>query len=1117
MRSRASHLTLKQSTILALSILSLAICLWPTRGAAQEVTATINGTITDPTGSVVANADATATDLDRGTVWPTKSNQQGFFNLTRLPIGRYSLRVTAPGFRTAVQSPIELQLNQTANLSIQLVVGQNSESVNVTSEAPLLQTESTTVGTVIDERSNVNLPLATRNYLQLTLVTPGVVTPSPSGFSTGGQTVGESSRPEINGNRFTANDYVLDGMDNNQMSDNFVGYAPQPDAIQEFNLITQNAPADFGNYMGGIISAVIKSGTNSFHGSVFEFLRNDVFNANEWSHKLQTPFNPRAKFRFNQFGAAVGGPILKNKLFFFADYQGTRFDIPSNSTNFSVFTALERQGDVSELVANEQNIIDPLTGNPFPGNIIPADRLSPAAMAIVNSKFYPTPINGGLNQNAVNTRRTNTNVDQYDVKLDLAQSEKNHFVGRFSNVNQKVPTSDSYDLGYNKYNISNAWNFLAGYTRTISPSMVNDARIGVNYVRIGQGHFSSNFPGDAEALFGISGLPTQFLPAIQFGSGRHVTGIGGGSTVFGTKDSLNDYYDTSIQYQDVLNWTHGKHITKFGFQGWRLRMNGFFPGNSGDAGQFSFSGQYSGSPESDFLLGLPSQVGVGLVGPDWGQRGSIFGAFVQDDWKVGQKVTVNLGLRYEKHTPWYEAHDKQVNWDANTGTLELPGQNGNNRALYDAYNGITNFQPRIGISFLLFPKTVVRAGYALSTFMEGTGQGLRLPENPPSSKDTNVDYRALGYPLTTLDQGFSAVTLPGQCTIAGLQNAAPECYSGAVLRVWDHKVKPAHSSQWNLFVEHEFSPSSTVQIGYVGQQTRHLTVAENLSMLRLLPDGSTAPSPYFANNQAVVDQGVLLLATYSAATQNYNALQASVKGRLNNGLSYLLSYTWSHCLTNSVGFFGEGGQSASQSAWWQNQYNPQGDYGSCYYDVTNTFTGYVIYDLPFGRGRKYGSDMNKVANAIAGDWRVSVIPTIRGGFPLSLGAQNDESHTGTFAPRPDCIAPPHVFGKSHPIPSSQGGGYLWFDPSSYAEPASGTYGNCSVSSVRGPGESNIDLGISKSFAVREAQHLEFRAEFLNAFNHPILDAPNNGLGANLGIIRSSEGARNIQFALKYNF
>ena len=1116
MRADGLRLIRKQSIVLVLSVFILLICGLPRRAGAQEVTATINGTVTDPSGNVVANAEIKATDLDRGTTWPGRTNGEGFYRLSNLPVGRYEVRVTAPGFRTAVQSPVELQLNQIALTNVQLVVGQGSETVDVTSEAPLLQTESVQVGTVIDEHTSVSLPLASRNYLELTLLTPGAVTPSPSGFNSG-KNSGETSRPEINGNRFTANDYVLDGMDNNQMSDNFVGYSPQPDAIQEFNLISQNAPADFGNYMGGIISATIKSGTNRLHGSAFEFFRNDALNANEWMNTID-PVHPKAKpaLRWNQFGAAVGGPIIKNKLFFFADYEGERFNIPSSTSAFTVFTSLERQGNVSELAALQCNgapcytIKDPLTGLPFPGNVIPSNRLSPAAQAIINSANYPTPISGSITQNANNTVRTATHDDQGDLKIDYAMSEKDHFMGRYSISNLTNPTTNSYDFAYNPYSLASAWNFVLGYTKSLSPSMLNDARVGVNYVKIGQNHLSSNLSGSASS-FGIAGLPTDILPAIQFAGNHQVSGAGGGTTVFGNKYSLNDYADTVIQYQDVFSYTHGKHNTRMGFQGWRLRMNGVFPGNSGDAGTLQFNGQYSGTAETDFLLGLPAQLGVGHPGPDWGQRGNIFGAFIQDDWKLTDRLTLNLGFRYEIHTPWYEAHDKQVNWDANTGALELPGQNGNPRALYDTYNGIGNYQPRLGIAYRITNKTVVRAGYSLSSFMEGTGQGLRLPQNPPSSTDTSIDYRTLSYPTTTLDQGFAGTTLPNQCTIAGLQSADPLCYNGAVLHVWDHKLQPAVSNQWNVFIERELSPSTTWQVGYVGQQTRHLTVAENLSQLQLLPNGTTAPSPFFADAPALTSQGILILATYSGANQNYNALQTSLKGRSNHGLSYLLSYTWSKCMTNSVGFFGEGGQSASQSAWWQNLYNPKGDYGACYFDVKSNFSGYVIYDLPFGRGRTWGSDMNRAADAILGGWRLSVIPTFRDGFPLTLGA-NDSSNTGSFAPRPECNGAPTVFGKKYVA-----NGIQWFDPSVYSQPAAGTFGNCSVSSVRGPGEQNIDLGIAKTFPVRESLNVEFRTEFLNAFNHPILDAPNTGLGSNLGLITHSEGARNIQFGLKINF
>src|ERR1700761_1619360 len=806
MSTSASRLMKRQSGVAALILCILSVFGSGTRAWAQEVTATINGLVTDPAGRVVPNATVAAKDLDRGTVWPAKSNDAGFYSISHLPVGRYEVRITAPGFQAALESPVQLQANQIEPVNFRLALGTESQTAAVSAEAPLLQTDTTDVGTVIDARTNVSLPLASRNYLQLTLVTPGAVTVQPSGFQNG-QNSGQVARPEINGNRFDANSFLLDGMDNNDAGSNYVAYSPQPDAIQEFRIITQNASADFGNYMGGVISASIKGGTNSFHGTAFEFFRNDILNANQWMNKLvPTNIQPRQKLRWNEFGGTFGGPIIKDKLFFFADYQGERFDYPLTSAPITVFTAKERTGDVSELVAAGKTIIDPLTGLPFPNNVIPQNRLSPAALAIVTSSLYPTPVNGLLQSNAVNRYATTTDSDQGDGRLDYALSEKDHLMGRFSYDQFANPRINSFDLIYNTGGVVKTWHFVTGYTRTISAAIANDARLGVNYVEVGQNHTSSNFPGSASTLFKIPGLTSNYLPAMSF-SGGYVTSVG-------NKVSVTNNNDTSIQYSDALNWVHGKHNTRFGFQGWRIRTNGLFNGSNGQAGSFTFSGLYSGSAESNFLLGLPTQVGAGSQGSSWGQRNNVFAGFVQDDWKTTDRLTLNLGLRYETHTPFVEAHNNQVNWDPQTGSLELPNQNGNSSALYNSYNGYGNYQPRIGVAYQVLPKTTVRASYGLSSFMEGTGLGLRLPANPPQPIAASANYTALPYPTTTLDQGFTPITVPAGCTIAGLEAASPLCYKGAIIYSWDKKVQPAHSNQWSLFVQHEFSPSATVQVGY---------------------------------------------------------------------------------------------------------------------------------------------------------------------------------------------------------------------------------------------------------------------------------------------------------------
>src|SRR6267143_3044557 len=412
----------------------------------QEVTAAIVGTVVDPSGAPIKGATVTATDSDRGSVRTAETNDSGAYNVNRIPVGTYALKVAAPGFQTAVHPPLTLVLNQTARIDVQMKVGQITETVEVTGAAPVLQTEAAQVSTIIDSQTNERLPLATRNYVQLTLLAPGAISPDPTNFNNGDNTA-NGARPYINGNREQANNFLLDGMDNNQVSDNLLGYTPAPDAIQEFNLITQNASAEFGNFEGGIISATIKSGTNSYHGDAWEFFRNDVLNAKSWSNN----FNglPKDKLRWNMFGATFGGPVFKNKLFFFVDYQRQRFDIPSSFGTKNVFTTAERTGDFSALCpagftgagicsstgkGNEQlynpcvSFTAPCTPSspaaavrqPFLHNQIPSAMISPVAQALFASSLYPTAIGPStqLQQNSVNTTARAFNVDQGDIKVD---------------------------------------------------------------------------------------------------------------------------------------------------------------------------------------------------------------------------------------------------------------------------------------------------------------------------------------------------------------------------------------------------------------------------------------------------------------------------------------------------------------------------------------------------------------------------------------------------------------------------------------------------------------------------------------------------------------------------
>ena len=1095
-------------TWIVLAVFVALVCLPAAWG--QQVTASITGRVTDPSGAAVANAKVTATSVERGTAYPSTTNADGYYNLPFLPVGMYNVKVENPGFQTATQSNIVLQLNQVAKLDFQLQVGNVETTVEVTAAAPVLQTESTLLGQVIDSRTNTTLPLATRNYVQLTLLAPGSTHPDPSSF-TNGQTTASSGRPYVNGNREQANNFILDGLDNNQVSDNLVGYAPSVDAIQEFNEITQNAPAEFGNFMGGIISTTIKSGTNQYHGDVFEFLRNDKLNANSWSNNFEG--SPRAKLRWNEFGGTFGGPIKKDKLFFFVDYQGQRFDTPTSIGATSLMTAAERSGNFSALLPGVQlyNPFNVVNGQrqPFAGNIIPASLLNPVSQKIVSdTTAYPLPTGSGLINNYLYASHTYINGDQGDAKVDWTISEKDRLTGRYSQSMITNPNTNNVPIFYNSFANYPVHTGVLDWTRTISPTIVNEARLGVNYTLVNNGSAAnglSNFP----ETVGLPGVVSSNLPAMSF-SGGNAAGIG-------NSDIYQLFADTVIQYEDTLNITKGSHNFHMGFQGWRQRIDTFYSGNNGRAGTFTFDGRYSAGPnplatagagsglaEADFILGLPAEIGGGVNGGTWGQRANIFATFFQDDWHIRPNLTLNLGLRWELHTPWVEVKNRQTNFGLISGAVEFPDQNGNSAALYNTYNGITNFQPRIGLAWNVKKDLVVRAAYTLSSYLEGTGTNLRLPINPPFAHETDANYTSLPLPSSTLTDGF----LP-------LEANPTNPFSGALIRLWDPNIRPAVSNQWNLTIQKQFANNTTLQVGYVGQRTTHLMVPMPYFQKQLNPDGTVSGSPYLSGNPAVYDNISQISGTASNGNQAYNSLQAVLLKRFSNGLEYSVAYTYSKCMTDSSGYYGSwGGQTIPVSPYWQNLYDKRSEWGPCYYDVTHILTSYATYDIPFGHDRKFGKSINPVVNAVAGDWQVNAILTLHTGYALTTSGP-DASGTNSRGARPDCLSPTSVLGTQN----SPLGGYQWFDASAsvFGPAAPGTFGSCGVGTVRGPGLHTLDLSLAKFFNITERYNLEFRSEFVNFTNTPILNSPNTGLGTTMGLLQSAQGARQIQFALKFHF
>jgi hypothetical protein len=1109
----------------ALALGLLTLCLAAAKPAwGQEVTAAITGTVVDPTRAVITGAAVVANDMERGTVYSVRTNGAGVYNLPSVPVGSYELKVEAPGFQSAVYHSLTLVLNQTARVDFQMNLGPATETIDVFSAAPLLHTDTTQLSTIVDARTNVDLPLLSRNYIQLTLLAPGTVNPDPQTLSNGDGPAA-AGRPYVNGNREQANNFLLDGMDNNQVSDNLVGFTPSVDAIQEFSLIAQNPSAEFGSFQGGIISASIKSGTNGYHGNVFEFFRNDVLNANNWAYNFQGL--PKPALRWNMFGATFGGPILKNKLFSFVDYQGQRFDHPASSSPLSLFTPAERQGDFSQLLADQGlQLYNPfhldVDGNrtPFPNNQMPTSMMDAVAGNLFSSGLYPLPANGSLMNNFINTTRSHNNVDQGDARIDLKATQKDSLYARISEAFQDSPEINSFALLFDTFNQARLQNGVVNWTHNFSPNILSEAGVGANYVRVTNGGLDDGLGNLGEQL-GIAN-------ANDHGPGLLAINIYGAAVGSFGRPSIGTaelFADTVLQFKDAFVITRRRHLFHTGFQYWRQLVNTYETGSNGRTGFMNFSGRFtagpdpaavagggSGAGEADFFLGLPDAFGRGVTGGGtWGQRANVFGVYFEDDWRVTGDLTVNLGLRYENHTPWVEAQNRQVNFALISGQIQYAGQPciySNCRALYNAHKAGLDFQPRIGLAWspsFLYRRTVLRAAYGISSYLEGTGNNLRLPMNPPfTTPEFETDYRTGNLPATTTGQGLLPPT--------------NDPFQNAVIRLWDPNIQPAISQQWNLAVEHLFTDTTNFQVAYVGQHGTHLMVAMPYLQAQLHPGGAITPSPYLSGNPTLQSELSQISGTASIGNMRYDALQATLQKRFSNGFQGQIAYTYSKCMTDSIGYFGSQGQAAPASAYWQDLYHRQPEWGPCYYDVTQILASSAVYELPIGRKQRWGNHLHPVVNAVIGDWQFGAIVQLHGGFPLTVFA-DDASGTNSRGSRANCVAAPHVFGRKPAIDpsSSKFIGFQWFDPASYGPAEPGTFGTCGVGTVRGPGLSTGDLSIQKEFPLRESRRLEFRTEFFNVTNTPILNSPDNFLAFRLGLIESSQGERNIQFALKFYY
>jgi hypothetical protein len=768
------------------------------------------------------------------------------------------------------------------------------------------------------------------------------------------------------------------------------------------------------------------------------------------------------------------------------------------------------------------------TRQPFPNNVIPGVMLSPVAGALFGSSLYPAAINTQLQNNSVNIGNSAFDEAQGDLKIDFKATQKDSIFYRFTRAYQNNPSNNSQELLSNGYSTTPIYNMVGDWSRTIGNNLVNDARFGWSHITLNSGNSFASAVGQFGNTLGIGNGNPGSLPGLlnlNF-SNTDVSSIG-------AAEQTQSFDDHVWQAEDALSWIHGRHNFKFGGQWWRQIIKTFYAGNNGELGLMDFNGQFTanstnpsgtGDGGADFFLGLDYQYGRGVsTGKTWQQSSNVIGIYAQDTWRVTDRLTWNLGLRYDAHSPWVEANNQQANYNFATGNIDLAGQNGASKALYDGTYGGKDFQPRVGFAWtpaVLGDHTVVRGAFTISSYLEGTGTNLRLPLNPPfTPAEINENYSGLALPSTDTTQGIVGNAGSAPCTAP-----AYACYAGDLFRVWDPKVQPAIADEWNLTIQHQFSGNTTFQIAYVGQKGTHLMVPFDYGQRVLLPNSScatppcTAPSPFFAANPTLYSvlgnggPGATISGTQSNGNMKYNALQAELQKQMSHGLQYQVSYTFSKCMSDSTGYYGAWNNALSASAYWQNVYDQRSEWAPCYYDATHVISAYAIYDLPFGRGKMLAPNAGKAVNAVIGGWEVSPIVSFHTGWPMPINGANDNSGTFSRGARADCSGIPSITNTGIP-----GIGRQWFtNNGDFSQPAVGTFGNCSpqLSGLRSPHYNDVDLSLHKDFPITERFRVQFRTDFVNAFNHVQYNAPNMSLGSTMGQITSAQPPRNIQLALK---
>ncbi|HZT39254.1 MAG TPA: TonB-dependent receptor [Bryobacteraceae bacterium] len=1057
-------------------------------------TAEITGRITDATGAVVPGAAVTVTNVATGAERLATTSSDGYYTVPLLLPGEYKIAVQRQGFKPVIRSGVELAVDQRAELDFSLEIGSLAERIEVQAAASQLNTADASQGQVIENRRIVELPLNGRTYDDLALLSAGTAQPLGSarfgGFSSGGM-------------RDTQNNFILDGVDNNpvelagaQRRSEMV--QPSIDGIQEFKVQTNVYAAEYGRALGSVVNVTTKSGTNSLHGTAFEFVRNEALDAKNFF----APPGPKAPFKRNQYGFSVGGPVYlprlfdgRNKLFFFADFEGTKIR-QSSTTVSTIPTPLMRTGNFSELLTQRKlAITDPTTGQPFPGNVIPAGRLDPVAVTLVN--LYPAPMTSGVASNFTYQAPAPQDAPKFDIRTDANLGAKDNVFWRISKQDATTPAVFSlpapaygggpFDSQITGINTGATWNHI------FTPGLIMSIRGAWNY-----GYFARDNPASTKSEFfnrkyGIKGgndsIPGSFS---NFNiTGYASLGLGPNNPVF--RDSQNR------QLAGDVTWTRGAHTVKFG--GSLIKsQNNIFNIRNEIGGPYQFNGRYTGDGMADFVLGMASQF-------TWNTRLQVNlrswnnAAFIQDDWKVTPNLTLNLGLRYEIVLPFVDKRNRMGDFDDWTNpanpTLVVAGQGGTDR--YHRAMIATdknNFMPRVGFAYKLGARTVIRAGYGVFyAYMEPLGDAEWLIGNPPFAYGVTLTSSPTT-PALILAQGLA----PGALDLAhatGIQLAAIERQG----------ISP-YAQQWNFNIQRELGRDWMFEVGYAGSKGTHLEEVYDENFSPPGPGNINAKRPY----QTVLIPGTSINAALGPiygyhfnGNSFYNALVTRLEKRFSDGLTLLTSYTFSKAMGDACGAAAAGN---TTNCGYQDVRNLRAERSVDNSDIPHRFVASGMYDLPFGKGRRVGANMPALAEAVLGGWSIGSIVTVASGPPYSVVVAGNPANSGTFSivDRPNVVGDPYAITRTLQQD---------FNTAAFVTHPPFTTGNAGRNIMRQRGFFNWDFSAHKEFAVRERLRIQFRYESFHFTNTPRFGTPGATLGtANFGQITSADTPRNQQLGLK---